>query len=209
MSDLTDFYDYVLPDLPRCPENVALLQIRLACEDFYRRSMVKRATLDDITTAEDAAEYALTLPTGYVADRALHVWLDGIEIEPIGMDDRDGIKPNWKTETDQPKYYYLPDTSNIGLFLTPDGVYTVSVEAVLKPKSDATEIDNWVFETYREGIASGAKYRLMAMSKKPWSSDLAAMHKGVFDQCVNKATLAANIGHGRAQKRTRPVFGLR
>jgi hypothetical protein len=209
MTALTAFYDYVLPDLPRCNEAIALLHIRLACEEFYRRSMVKRATLADITTAADTAEYALTLPDGYVAHKALHVWLDGLEIQPIGMDDRDGINANWKTETGQPDRHYLPDTANVGLFLTPSGVYTVSVEAVLKPKSDATAIDDWVFETYREGIAAGAKYRLMAMPKKPWSSEMAAMHKGEFDRCVDTAMLAADRGHGRAPKRTRSVFGLR
>lgn len=210
MAALIDLADLVLMEVPGCPDNIALLHTRLACEEFYRRSMVKRSTLADITTVADTSEYALTLPNGYVADKAVHVWLDGLEITPIGMDDRDGINPNWKTETDQPKYYYLPDTSNIGLFLTPSGVYTVSVEAILKPKSDTTTIDDWVYETYREGLAAGAKSKLMAMPGKPWSNpELVAYNKDVFIKSINTATLSANSGHGRAQKRTRPVFGLR
>ena len=210
MAALIDLADLVMMEVPGCPDNIALLHTRLACEEFYRRSMVKRSTLADITTVADTAEYALTLPTGYVADKAIHVWLDDLEITPIGMDDRDGINNNWKAETGEPSYYYLPDTSNIGLFLTPDGVYTVSVEVILKPKSDATSIDDWVYETYREGLAAGAKAKLMAMPGKPWSNpELVSYNKDVFASIINAATFAANSNHGRAQKRTRPVFGLR
>lgn len=210
MTALIDLADLVMMDLPGCPDNIALLHTRLACEEFYRKSMCKRSTLTSIATVANTSEYALTLPAGYVADKAIHVWLDGLEIDPIGMDDRDHINANWKTATGQPEFYYLPDTSNIGLFLTPSGVYTVSVEAILKPKSDATAIDDWVYETYREGLAAGAKSKLMAMAGKPWSNpDLVSYNRDIFTNSINTATLSANRGHGRAPKRTRSVFGLR
>lgn len=209
MTALTALYDLVLPDLPRCPEALAMAHIRLACEEFYSRTLCKRAVLASISTVADTSEYALTLPEGYVADKVLHVWLDDLEINPIGMDDRDGLDAEWRTTTGEPSYYYMPDTENIGLFLTPDAVYTVAAEVALKPKSDATTIDGWVYEQYREALAAGAKARLMAMAGKPWTSNLSAKHQADFDRAIGKATHDANRGHGRAQKRTRCVFGLR
>ena len=209
MTALTAIYDLVLPDLPRCPEALAMVHIRLACEEFYSRTMCKRAVLASISTVADTSEYTLTLPTGYVADKALHVWVDDLEIEPIGMDDRDGLDAEWRTTTGEPSYYYMPDTSKIGLFLTPDAEYTVAAEVVLKPKSDATTIDDWVYEQYREALSAGAKARLMAIGGKPWTSNLSTKYRADFDRAIAGASHAINRGHGRGQKRTRPVFGLR
>lgn len=209
MAALTAFYDLVMPHLPRCGTSLASQYILLAVQEFYARSLCKRVTLDDVTTAADDAEYALTLPEGFILVKPLTVWLDGDEIDPIGMDDRDALVPGWKSETDKPTAFYLPDTKNIGLFQTPDGAYTVSVEAALKPSSSATTLDDWVFDTYREGIASGALAKLMAMPKSPWSSNLSAYHSGKFESCIQKAHHAAMRGHSRAVKRTRPVFGVR
>lgn len=210
MTALSEFYPLVLPEVVGCSQPVALTAIRFAVEQFHVSTFCKRETLDDITTAADTAEYALTLPTGYVLHKMLHVHLDDEEITAIGMDDRDGIDPYWKTTTAQPVWFYLPDTENIGLFLTPDGAYTVSCEASLKPSATATTIDDWLFEQYREIIAAGAKYRLMGMLNQPWANAERAMaYAREFNAGMSMAGFANNRGHGRAQKRTRSVFGLR
>lgn len=210
MSALADFYPLVLPEVVGCSKPVALNAIRFAVEQFHAKTLCKRAVLADITTVADTAEYALVLPADYVLHKMLHVHLDDEEITAIGMDDRDGIDPYWKTTTAQPVWFYLPDTKNIGLFLTPDGAYTVSCEAALKPASTATTIDDWLFDQYREVIAAGAKYRLMSMLNQPWANAERAMsYANEFGNGVSKAGFASNRGHTRAQKRTRSVFGLR
>lgn len=209
MAALTLLYELVRIEAPNCPEPVLTHALRLAAEEFYARTLIKRVELADITTVSGTAEYALTLPAGYALAKALHVWLDDGEITPIGMDDRDKLGSAWREETDEPTHFYLPDLKNIGLFKTPDGVYTVTVEAALQPSYDATTIDDWVYQQYREGIAHGATARLMSMVKTPWFSEAAGHHARLFQQAMDSATQAANKGHGRAAKRTRPVFGVR
>lgn len=208
---LSDFYDLVLPELTRCPESLAMLHIRLACEDFYKRSKLDRVDLAAFDTVADTASYALTLPTGKVVAEVLDVWLDSdYELTAIGPDDRDSLYPEWRSNTDQPEYYFMLDSLNLTLFATPDAVYSIDCHAALKPKSDATTIDSWVFEQYREQIAAGAMSRLMRMSKKPWSDPVMATDKKMtFEAAIESAKLTAERGRGRAHKRTRPVFGIK
>lgn len=210
MTALSEFYPLVLPEVVGCSKPVALNAIRFAVEQFHVRTLCKRENLAGIITVADTTEYALVLPADYVLHKMLHVHLDDEEITAIGMDDRDGIDPYWKTTTAQPVFYYLPNTENIGLFLTPDGTYNVSCEAALKPSTTATTIDDWLFEQYRETIAAGAKYRLMGMLNQPWANaERAMVYVQEFNNGIGKAGFANNRGHGRAQKRTRSVFGLR
>lgn len=209
MTALTGFYDYVLPDLQRCPENLALLHIRLACEEFYARSKLKRADLTQFNTSADTSTYALTLPTGFVVAKMLHVELDSdTELTAIGPDDRDSLDADWRNQTAEPEYYFMPDSTQLTLFLTPDDTYAIDCYAALKPKSDATTIDDWVFEQYREQIAAGSKARLMKMKNKPWSGDYIA-DQNMFETAIYDAKHAAERGRGRAPKRTRPVFGVK
>lgn len=209
MAALTLLHDLVRIDVPGCPDPLITNALRRSAEEFYARSLIKRVELDAVTTVSATAEYALTLPTGYVLAKALHVWLDDLEITPIGMDDRDGICSTWRDETDEPDYFYLPDPEHIGLFKTPDGAYTVVVEAALQPSYTATDIDDWVYQQFREGLAHGAKARLMEQPGKSWSSEAAVYHNDMFEQAIDKAMDKANRGFARSPKRTRAVFGVR
>lgn len=209
MAALTLLHGLVRLDVPGCPDPLITHALRMAAEEFYARTLIKRVELNPIATMADVAEYTLNVPAGYAVSKALHVWLDGAEITPIGMDDRDGICSTWRDETDEPSYFYLPNTEQIGLFKTPDGNYTVVAEVALQIAHDATDIDDWVYQQYREGIAHGAKARLMEQPGKPWSSKAAVYHNGMFEKAIDKAMDKANRGHARAPRRTRAVFGVR
>ncbi len=66
-----------------------------------------------------------------------------------------------------------------------------------------------MYQQYREGIAHGAKARLMEQPGKPWSSEAFPYHAEQFKRAIYDATQKANRGHARAARRTRAVFGLR
>jgi hypothetical protein len=87
------------------------------------------------------------------------------------------------------RFAQVNDTT-IRLYPTPDNVYTFRVNCCMKPARDtATGVEQFIYETYAEYIASGAIYRLAAKpQKKPWSNpDLSGYHKSNFEDGITKA----------------------
>lgn len=175
MATTKDFEPYILPDVTGCPQPVVRQALMLAVTDFCRRSKAWQADCSAGTTSDGVSLYTIVPPTG----AAVYC------IESASLGGRAMSESAYTSEA----------RGTIKLLHNSNG-QAISVRATLEPLPTATTLPDLLLE-YVEGIASGAKYRLMIQPGKPWSSpELAVFHKKLFDDAIGAAF--AQQAHGRS-----------
>ena len=196
------WYDEVLPDVPGCPQVVAANAIKNAAIQFCDRSFVYLIDHDPIAAVEDQGEYTWAPGAGLKVARPERVWYDGEELTPKTRDEIADMHAYWPDWEGTPLYFMQEKIEKLIVVPRPTAALANAIKAkvAVKPSRDATSIDDAIWEKYLEEIASGAKARLFAMKRKPWADgQLAAYHKGVFDEAISAARLAAFKGHVRSR----------
>lgn len=185
---LTAVRPYVLPDVANCPmpivdQAIVRAAIRFCAETgVWRYTHATQAVVEEATTA-----YSFAPPTGAKVERVLAAWLDGQPLTVKNATDMLGVA-DWTTETGTPTCLVVLSDSQFRVYPLGDG--DVDMEVTVKPARSATTIDDNVFETHVEAIASGALEILLAKPGKPWSSpELAAYHKGKFEDAIADAEI--------------------
>lgn len=173
MASIRDFEPFVALDVSGCPLPVVRQALQLALVDFCRRSRVWRATCDAGAVQDGTSLYTIVAPTGAAVSALDSVLVDGRAI-PKGTYSLEGGAVQ------------LPGRQRAGA--------EVEAVAILEPLITATTVPDLLLE-YTEGIASGAKYRLMLQPGKAWSSpDLAIYHRRAFDDAVGAAFARSETG---------------
>jgi hypothetical protein len=197
----SDFYDYVLPDLPGVALAAVDLALRQAAIAFCAQSMAWKYTHPDVAIVAATASYPFVPPTDAVVHVITYAEFDGTEIgcrtgeSGITLDD-------WRNQTGTPEYVFGGATA-LTLVPTPDVSGTLSMEVSLKPSTSAAGIDDDIFNEYREAIVHGALSRLMLSPKKPYSSPpLATYHQQQFVVLTGQAGLRKDRNFTRAPLRT-------
>jgi hypothetical protein len=163
--------------------------------------------------------YEISVPTGTAIAKAIEAWLNDSVIDPISPDDLNNefnetqfgwFGSNWRTDISLPTRWYMIDDTTVGLALAPSAQGVFRLNAALKPSRDSTTLPSWIFERYIETIAHGAKARLMAVPKKPYSDkEMATYHFEQFETGIGEARVRAARGNTRAPLRTHTVYNLR
>lgn len=201
MANLTDLYDDVMPELPGCTLPVALHAIRRAAREFFMRSKIDRRDLPVFNTVANDATYILAAPSDTEIQEVLQVKYSGETLDPLTLDqlpdqDMPGIPTN----------YAVDQEDMVTLTPIPNGVAQVLVKVCVVPTMTAATISDTMMADWGDAIASGAKARLMNMSKKAWTNEAAAAkHEKAFESAIDTASVAAVVGKSRAPIRTRPA----
>lgn len=163
--------------------------------------------------------YPVTTPSNTVVAKGLKAWLNDAPIDPISPDDLDNefnntifgwVGVNWRTDVNLPTRWYMADDSTVGLALAPSATGNLRILTALKPTRASTTFPTWIYERYIETIAHGAKAKIMATPKKPYSDvKLALYHSEMFNSAIGEARIRAARGNTRAPLRSHTVFGLR
>jgi hypothetical protein len=184
---LTGVRPYVLPDVANCPMPIVDQAIVRAAIRFCAKTGVWRYTHATQAVVEATVAYSFAPPAGAKVERVLAAWLDGQPLTVKNATDLLGVA-DWTTETGTPKYLVVLSDSQFRVY--PLGAGDVDMEVTLKPARAATTIDDNVFETHVEAIASGALEILLAKPGKPWSKpEHAAHHKGKFEEAIADAEI--------------------
>lgn len=203
------WYDEVLADLPGCPRSLAQHHIRRAAITFCELSFCWQQTLDPMDVDAGEPEYPYELPPSARVVRPEQVWYDGRPLEPQTLAELAERYESWTTVSGTPRYFVQDNPEILRLVPIPEAALANGLvcRVSLAPTGTATGLPSWLFNRYHDAIAHGAKARLFAMQKKPWSdAGLAAYHKGQFDQLAGGAQLQAGKGYTRAPQRTKPYF---
>jgi hypothetical protein len=210
MAKLSDFYAYVLPDVPGCPEITADVSIRSALIEFCEKSLVVQRDHDPVSVLKGIADYDLEPPTGQLVVKLLKVWYRSQELKPVAPDNIDKAEvyntlfANADLSQADPRQYLQKDEKTVSLFPIPKDTVAnaLTMRVALKPTRTAETLEDVLFQDYAEVIAYGAKYRLLGMANKPWTNGPGAANSfSLFNAGVNVARQRASRGNTRAQVR--------
>jgi hypothetical protein len=178
----SDFYNYVLPELPSCGQDLVTLAIQDVCLDFFDNAGIYTVTATPITAIAGTALYNLGPPTNWDVAWVRAAWFNGNEITPTNEDALNKKYQNWSTQTGTPTEYMLEDQNTIRLVPMPDsnaGGLSLTMRQVLKPQRSATGFStDWVYDRWLPVLAAGVKAKLMAMPTKAWSNPGMAKYYG-------------------------------
>lgn len=201
MAALSAFTPYVMPDVPSCPEPMIDDAVRRAAIEFCERTDIIREKLSFNTVASQDNVVLAPSNSGDVA-RVYTLMYGEEELAKTRRTDfdEDGDKG-------QPLEYYIELPNTLRLYPVPDVIYALVAYVSVKPDRDATTVDDVLFNNWRDVIASGAKARLMMMSKQPWyDANGAAVEEAIFEAAIDKVSHRRATGGVNAPLRSRAHF---
>ena len=204
----TAFLDYVLPHVPGCTNEMALLEIKNTLVDFCEKTQIIQVDHDPIGTIANIQDYDLEPPTGYLVVKILKAWFKGVELAGQGIDEikspsQFNQNSGYVVDKGDPRYIYQKDARSFSVYPIPNTSesQSLTLRVALKPTRSATTIDNFIFEEYAETIGHGVITRLALSPGKPYSNpSLAAARNGLYLAGVNVARDRALKGYVRTSK---------
>lgn len=197
----------VLPEVPECPDQVAINAIRSSAIDLCQKARVWRASFGPLSLSISTSSYALGVPsnTELVTVIQASILSNGSWSDisgPYSEEHMDMEIDHWRDNTtDSLPYRYLNDgLSNIRVYPTPTANYASVLKGImaLRPTRSATGGDDILYNDWLDVIASGAKAKLMSNLTAPWrNADGVALHHGKFRAGVARA-IAKQLKGGRA-----------
>jgi hypothetical protein len=212
---VTDFYDYIIIDIPGIALTLAEQEIMNAAIDFFVDSKVWTEELVPIDIVSGTHSYGIAPadPSGSRVVDIMSAFIVGStgELDPATKAFLDAQFQDWKTTgTGVPKYYFSDvDRQTIRLVKTPSDSQTGGLEVLvsLAPKRTATSIPDFILERWIDAITHRAKWRLFQMRKKPWSDpNLALFHNMQYESMVGIADTESSQGFARQRMRSTAYY---
>lgn len=196
MKAWSEFFDYYLRDLPGLTSFAAANELRKAAQEFCRRSLVWRVTMDTITlTADDIQDFDITSTQEVV--KIVSAKLNGQKLALITRDQID----------DEEHGICAISSRQFQLYPDPSAGDELDLKVILMPSNTATGVEDVIYADYAEAIAYGAKYRLRRRRDTPYyDPDEAQADEARFERAVSQAHIDAAKGRSRAPLRTKASF---
>jgi len=210
MATLSDFYPYVLPEIPGCPEITADVALRASLIEFCEKTLIVQRDHDPITVIANKTDYDLEPPTGQLVTKIMRAWYRDQKLDPLVPDSVEAatvynsLFANASVTKADPRQFLHKDERTITVYPFPKETVAnaLTLRVAYKPSRKATVFDDVLYEDYAEGIAHGAKYRLLGMANKPWTNGPAALTAlTLFNAAVNVARSRATRGNSRGEVR--------
>lgn len=205
--DLESFLPRILPRVPGVAFPVALDAVRLASEQFCERTRLWRC--DDTLTLSGDPEEQMVSPSGSVIHEVTFAKNDeGAALEPITLQDLDRrYSDEWRTLTASAPRYMTQEEPDKLRFVPMAESGTVTVQMVLKPAPDATQVPDWLYNQHARVIADGALAELFSAPGTDYSNpQLAGFHGQKFQSKLDELAAKGLKGQQRAPLRTRARF---
>ena len=169
---LSELHNQLLPYLPAVEIPLLNSQIVMVARDFFKRTTVLREKFEFPTVA-GVQDYQLNPTYGEVAS-IMAVWREGRDrpIDPVPEHMRQPIAAGEPTGW----FAMLPNMPS--MYPMPDAAYQMTINAVIRPKRDATTLPGEVVDQYREELCAGVLAAMYAMPGKPWTQSQSAKESG-------------------------------
>jgi hypothetical protein len=207
MSLYTDYLPYIMPLVPNCYDEQAVVAVRNTCIDFCRDSLFLQQDLDAISVSAGQSTYDVDVPTGYVLGQVLGIYYLSRKLERKSQTELEKLYTrNWQVLQGTPQVYTQLNPDQITLVYTPDysvlGAITGRFSYI--PTRTSTAIDDMVFERFLDVIVDGAASRLMATPNQPYSDANASIaYQRVFRDGCQRALRYTRDGMNNAPMRAR------
>jgi hypothetical protein len=195
-------------DVPDCPKALIIEAIRQKVIEFCSKTRFLRKELDGFYTVDSDSEYELETPVDTTIVDVLTVKVNKRELTPKTQDDLENLYQDWRDQSGEPRYFFLKDTKTAVFVPIPNDIYPVRVLVVLKPTQSAQDVDEVIFEEYRDIIKHGALSYLMQMYGKAWSEpNMAVFHENKYQAGVSEALLRSQRSYAlRKTFRVKPNY---
>lgn len=207
MTSYDSFLDNVMPDLPGCTYELAINAIRNAAIEFCEKTLILQADHDPVTVVAGITDYDFAPPSGSLVVKVMQAWYKKRHLKPLAPDEirRPEVYNRAFVGADvgrtEPTYILQKSSETFSVYPVPAEKATsaITMRVAYKPTRNSTQCDELLFQDYAEGIAHGAKARLMMSPAKPYTNpQLAAAEMQLFQQAINVARQRANRGYVRS-----------
>lgn len=193
MALISELVPDVLINAPGAPDILVEQKLRDAAIELCNMSGYWRESLDPVVTQAEKDIYDIEPPTQAVIKNILTMQIDDEPLHPSRTVDLDKRSHGWRTRQGKPRRYVLDSMRTFMLTPIPDGAYSITAFATLRPEPDATELPDIVVDFLRHVIVAGATYRLLSMPRRQWTDmQTAGLHRIDFYRGVKQARIDAN-----------------
>lgn len=193
MKPWSDFYPYVQTHVMGAPNPLIDQQLLLATREFCERTGAWAEWLDAVTLDGTTTQFEFEIASGQELVKVARATLDD---EDIPVKDKRDLPQDWQATSPnvfEDCLYVLSDTEYV-LLPVPTSGAVLRIEAVLMPTLSADRVADVLVAKHADSISEGAKARLLAMPKKPWSEPGAApYHRDQFEAAVHKTANEASM----------------
>lgn len=201
------FLPHVLPHVPNCFEEQAIVAIRNACIDFCRDTLVLQQDIDPITMVAGIGTYELEVTRGYVPGQVLGLYYLARKLERKSQLELERLYTrNWQSIDGTPQVYTQFNFTEITFAPKPNETVRNAVTGRMSylPSRSSTEIDDLIFERYLDEIVVGAVARLMATPNQPYTdAEGSNNYARIFSSKVAQARAFVQGGMNHAPMRVR------
>lgn len=207
-----DFLPLVLPDVPGCPEALALAAVKRGAIELCRSAYVWVRDLGPLDVIAGQAEYACPPPAGAAPVITLGLAVRGLPLRAATVEELDLNHPGWPgLSAARPLRFLVPTLGKVRLVPEPSENIesALVVRMVLAPAHDAAAAEDLLLDQWAVAVAHAAKAELMLVPGKPWTQpQLAEHHQRQFAAHVARARGRASAGWTATALTARPrAFG--
>ncbi|MDB5730692.1 MAG: hypothetical protein JWQ03_587 [Variovorax sp.] len=198
---LSDFYDYVMPELPGITAPLVDQHLLAVAREICERTGLWRESVS-LVAEEDRLDYGLYAPTARTeVTRVLRVsW--GQVLQWCATEDPQNPEDHPRFTADEPPFILDAAGETVIFEVQPHG--DIDILAALRPSLAAITLPNILLTHHIEMVKRGVHSRLMRMGGKPWTDrDLAVDYGHDYDAFLNHAAMTADNGNTRALLRSR------
>ena len=201
--------DHVMPEIPGVSPNLVRHHVKLAAIQFCADSWVWIVDQGPIPVSAQQNTYDWEPPAQADPVHVLQCWLDKHPLIPKTRNELSDIFGDYMRALGPARFFIQDFPNQLIMVPTPNSssIDGITAKLAVHPSLDATGIDDRIFDVFFDEIAIGAKARLMAMSRKPWSDPTQAqVLNEKFEQAIATAKRDVIRSYAGARLRVRGQF---
>lgn len=207
MIKFEDMLDDVLPDVPGCPNDLAIIALRNAAIELHTKSLLYIQDCDQQQTVIGQAEYDVDMFSGYKVVDIVSAKFNEVSLVKVSIRMLERTRMRWENDEGSPTHFYTNDFSTIRLYRIPDVVGDLNIKVALTLAKNAAGIENFIYDLYSEQLAAGAKARLMLIPSKPFTDVNASReYRAQFAAAITDAKWRAHKSLTGSQLQALPQF---
>lgn len=199
-----EFYDTLLPDVPGCNPAMANVALRHAAREFCERTRAWDEWRGPQLTVATSIQYDFDISAGEEVVKLLGATLAGCDLDVLSVND---LPNNWQTYPGCTRGILTQDLRSFYVIPQREAGIEIRTRIALKPSNKATGVTDTLLAQYLEVICLGARARLHASIKKPYTDQLAAAScRADFELRMAKVARAVEKSFSRVPRRVVPNF---
>lgn len=195
-TNVTDLLSSIAEQCRDCPVPTMIRAYIDTCRDFCQRTRWLRKTVTDMETVIDQVTYTITADTNndFLGIYSLDLLESATKTRHLVEQASEFWDPDAASDIPE-RFEYVP-AGTFKMDPAPAAVYSLVVEAVMRPKKAATSIDTRLADECDQAIEFGVLARLKAIGGMPWTDPGGVVkNEGAYESAVGTYSILADSGN--------------